>query len=121
LYSAKELVNGPLDYSSTAFRRNPCEWFFCTPVSAFPSLRPTFSAALGIFIVLAELRIRKLSLKTLIGAAIGSILGIIGASLISIVIARMNLDPHTGTFAQALVLILMAYVGLVSAPRRAST
>jgi len=74
-----------------------------------------FCGALGLFIVLAELRIRKLSLKTLIGAAVGSILGIIGASLISIIIGRMDFSrSDTGTFAQILVLILMAYVGLVS-------
>jgi uncharacterized protein YacL len=88
--------------------------FFVRPFQLSTPYALTFSAALGIFIVLAELRIRRLSLKTLIGAALGSILGIIGASLISIVISRMTLDPHTGTFAQALVLILMAYVGLVS-------
>ena len=45
----------------------------------------------------------------------GSILGIIGASLISVVIGRMaSVDPQTQTFVQLLVLILMAYVGLVS-------
>src|SRR5262249_14188878 len=73
-----------------------------------------FSAALGLLIVLAEVRVRVLSLKTLIGAAIGSILGIVGASLISVVIGRMTLDPASGTFAQVMVLILMTYVGLVS-------
>ena len=73
------------------------------------------SAGLGIFVILAELRVRKLSLKTLIGAALGSILGIVGASLISLIVGRMPLDnPHTSTFVQVMVLILMAYVGLVS-------
>jgi uncharacterized protein YacL len=90
--------------------------YYIHPIgSGFPLYNVGFSAALGIFIILVELRVRKLSLKTLIGAAVGSILGIIGASLISIVIGRMQFeDPHTQTFAQALVLILMAYVGLVS-------
>ncbi len=74
-----------------------------------------FSAALGCLIILAELRVRKLSLKTLIGAALGSVLGIIGASLISLVISRMVfLHSEALTFAQVLVLILMTYVGLVS-------
>jgi len=45
----------------------------------------------------------------------GSIMGIIGASLISVVIARMSsVNPQTQTFVQLLVLILMTYVGLVS-------
>jgi len=74
-----------------------------------------FSGAVGILIVIAELRVRKCSLKTLIGAAIGSVLGIIGASLISAVIGRMTfLQLEALTFAQVMVLILMVYVGLVS-------
>jgi uncharacterized protein YacL len=71
------------------------------------------SAALGVLIVIIELRVRKLSLKTLVGAAIGSILGIIGATLVSLIIDHMRLDPSTGNFSQLLILILMAYVGLV--------
>ena len=71
------------------------------------------STALGLLIILVELRVRKCSLKTLIGAAVGSILGITGASLISLVIHRMTLEPATGTFAQVMILLLMAYVGLV--------
>jgi uncharacterized protein YacL len=71
------------------------------------------SAGVGLLTVFAEFRIRKLSLKTLIGAAIGSILGIIGASLISLIIEHMTLENATANFAQILILILMAYVGLV--------
>ena len=80
------------------------------------NLLPTlaFSAVLGFVILLAEMRIRRLSLKTLLGAAVGSILGIMGASLISIVIGRMSLNAQTATFVQLLVLILMTYVGLIS-------
>lgn len=71
------------------------------------------SATLGLFIILVEMRVRRLSLKTLVGAAIGSILGIVGASLISIIIEHMMLDKATANFSQMLVLILMTYVGLV--------
>jgi uncharacterized protein YacL len=82
-----------------------------------PDIRLTLisSGVLGIIIILAEMRIRQLSAKTLIGAAIGSVLGIIGASLISLVIGRMNfVHPQTETFLQLLVLLVMAYVGLVA-------
>lgn len=85
---------------------------FSSPLELHLNL--VLSGVLGLLIVLAELRVRKCSLKTLIGAAFGSILGIIGASLISLVIDRMTLDPATGTFAQVIILILMAYIGLVS-------
>jgi uncharacterized protein YacL len=81
------------------------------------NLLPTFllSAGLGLVILLAEIRIRRLSLKTLLGAALGSILGIIGASLISLVVGRMSfVHPETQTFVQLLTLILMTYVGLIS-------
>jgi uncharacterized protein YacL len=72
------------------------------------------SAIVGCLVIFAETRVRLLSLKTLIGAALGSILGIIGASLISMVIGRMQISPRAETFAQVMVLILMAYVGLLS-------
>ncbi len=88
--------------------------YFVRPFHLNTPYTLALSAALGLLIVLVEIRVRRCSLKTLIGAAIGSILGIFGASLISIVIGRMTLDPATGTFAQVMVLIMMAYVGLVS-------
>jgi uncharacterized protein YacL len=72
------------------------------------------SAFIATLIVFAEIRVRLLSLKTLIGAAMGSVLGIIGASLVSLVIGRMNLTEAHENFAQIMILILMAYVGLVS-------
>jgi uncharacterized protein YacL len=87
-------------------------------VPAFRSdriLTVSISAVLGVFILLAEMRVRRLSLKTLLGAAIGSILGIIGASLISMVIGRMSLlNDTTETFLQLIILILMTYMGLIS-------
>jgi len=89
--------------------------YYVHPFGSNLPLTLIFSAALGLIILLAEMRIRMLSLKTLLGAAAGSILGIIGASLISLVVARMNfLHPQTETFIQILILILMTYVGLVS-------
>jgi uncharacterized protein YacL len=89
--------------------------YYINPFGSDLPITFSFSAALGLIILLAEMRIRRLSLKTLLGAALGSILGIIGASLISIVIGRMSFaHPQTETFVQLLVLILMAYVGLVS-------
>ncbi len=88
--------------------------YFVRPFNLDTPLTLAVSAALAALIILAELRIRRASLKTLIGAAIGSTLGIAGASLISLVIGRMPLQAAHATFAQVLVLILMAYVGLVS-------
>ncbi len=70
-------------------------------------------AAIGIVVVLFEWRLRLVSLTRLIGAAIGSILGIFGAYLFTLVI-RSSLAPgHTQSFLQIVVMLLMAYVGLV--------
>jgi uncharacterized protein YacL len=89
--------------------------YFIRPFGNNVPLTLSLSAALGAIILLAEMRIRRLSLKTLLGAAIGSILGIIGASLISLVVGRMSFaNPQTETFLQVLILTLMAYVGLIS-------
>ena len=69
--------------------------------------------AFGIAVVLFEFRLRRVSLKRLIGAVIGSILGIIGAYLFSLVIRNSIRDGPTQSFLQLFVMLLMAYVGLV--------
>ena len=89
--------------------------YYVRPFGSNLPLTISFSATLGVVILLAEMRIRRLSVKTLLGAAVGSILGIIGASLISLVIGRMNFaHTETETFIQILILILMTYLGLIS-------
>jgi uncharacterized protein YacL len=70
-------------------------------------------ALVGLAIVLFEWQLRRVSLKRLIGAAIGSFLGICGAYLFSLVI-RSSVPPgNTQSFLQILVMLLMAYVGLI--------
>src|SRR5271169_4374853 len=67
----------------------------------------------GLAVVLFEIRLRKVSLKRLIGAVIGSILGIIGAYLFSLVIRNSIHEGPTQSFLQLFVMLIMAYVGLV--------
>jgi uncharacterized protein YacL len=67
---------------------------------------------IGGAIVLFEWKLRTVSLKRLIGAAIGSILGICGAYLFALVIRSSVPAGHTQSFLQILVMLLMAYVGL---------
>jgi uncharacterized protein YacL len=68
-------------------------------------------AAAGVIVF--ELRVRALSLKRLIGAVTGSVLGIIGAALFCVVL-RSALLPGTSSAAlQIFVLLLMTYVGLL--------
>jgi uncharacterized protein YacL len=70
-------------------------------------------AAIGGGVVLFEMRLRQVSLKRLIGAAIGSVLGIFGAFLFSTVIRSSIAPGSTQAFLQLMVMLLMAYVGLI--------
>src|ERR1700682_801663 len=81
-------------------------------------LQPIFAAAGGLLaggaIILFEMRVERVSLKRLIGAAIGSILGIFGAYLMSLVLSRINgVNSPTLHFLQIFILLWMTYVGLV--------
>src|SRR6266849_6707737 len=71
---------------------------------------------IAVAIVLFEMRIRRASLKTLIGAAVGSILGIIGAYLIGTLIASQEstaVPPETRAFLTLALIVFMAYIGLM--------
>src|ERR1051326_279209 len=67
-------------------------------------------ALCGAAVVLFEIRLRQASLKRLIGAVIGSILGIVGAYLFSLVIRNSLADGALRSFLQLMVMLLMAYV-----------
>src|SRR5947207_14873450 len=82
-----------------------------------PGHRLISTAAAGfvaIAIIFFEMRIRRASLKTLIGAAVGSILGIIGAYLIGSLIMRQESISHEYRTLITLGLVsFMAYCGLM--------
>ena len=94
--------------------------FFLKPFQLAPPVAAGAGFLLGVAIVLFEIRLKQVSLKRLIGAAIGSVLGILGAFLISLVLERA-LPPQDASvgFLQILLLLLMTYVGLVVEPARA--
>ncbi len=88
----------------------------CYFIEPFRLARPQdalVGAAVGVGIVLFEWKLRSVSLKRLIGAAIGSILGICGAYLFALVIRSSVPAGNTQSFLQILVMLLMAYVGLI--------
>jgi uncharacterized protein YacL len=68
---------------------------------------------IGVAIIVFETRLRAVSLKRLIGAAIGSILGIVGAFLFSTVIRNSISPGSTQSFLMLAVMLFMAYVGLI--------
>ena len=75
------------------------------------------AACVGVVIAHAvvwfEVRLRVVSLKRLIGAVIGSILGILGAYLFSVVIKNSITHSETQRFLMLMVMLLMSYVGLI--------
>ncbi len=68
---------------------------------------------LGVSFVVFELRLERASLKRLIGAALGSTLGILAALMISHLLNLTVVDRHALSFIQVTLLLLMGYVGLI--------
>src|ERR1700722_10391574 len=64
-------------------------------------------------VIVFELRVRALSLRRLIGAVTGSVLGIFGAALFCLVLRSAPLSLSTSAVLQIFVLLLMTYVGLL--------
>jgi uncharacterized protein YacL len=64
-------------------------------------------------IIYFELRIRRASLKTLIGAAVGSTMGILGASLMGFLITLQHWDQPLKSFITLALTLFMAYCGLL--------
>ena len=84
--------------------------FTLRPFGLDPWVSAVGGLLLGASIIFFEIRLEKVSLKRLIGAAVGSVLGIIGAVLMSVVLERAL--PQQ-TFLPIGILLLMTYVGLI--------
>ena len=87
--------------------------FYLRPFDLQPLPAAGVGVLLGLAIIVFEMRLRAVSLKRLIGAVIGSILGIFGAYLFSLVIRESIAPGSTQRFLELLVMLLMAYVGLI--------
>lgn len=87
-------------------------WFF-RPFGLTSWIAAATGAAVAGLIIFFELRVRALTLKRLFGAVIGSLLGIIGAFLFSLVLRNSLPVGRTQSLLQLGVLLLMTYVGLV--------
>ncbi len=71
-------------------------------------------AGFGLAILVLEVRLRQVSLKRLVGAAVGSLLGIIGALAMGLLLNISGAFPRpTLAFLQVALLLVMTYVGLV--------
>ncbi len=80
-------------------------------------LTPALAAGAGLLLSLAvflfERRLRRASLRRLIGAAAGSTLGILGAYLMHLVLQHTSMPEGSKSFLGVAILLVMAYIGLV--------
>jgi uncharacterized protein YacL len=67
----------------------------------------------AIAVILFEVRLRRASLRRLIGAAAGSILGIVGAYFTTLVLAHTSMPESTRSFFSLAIFLVMAYIGLI--------
>ena len=80
------------------------------PLQAQPWVSAAAGLVLGGCIIFFEIRLEQVSLKRLIGAAFGSVLGISGAFLMSLVLDKAMPDQP---FLPVCLLLWMTYVGLI--------
>ncbi len=78
-----------------------------------PLYAALFGVLLGLVGVLFEIRLRRSSLKRLIGAVVGSLAGILCAYLIALVLSGTSIEPRTQSFLQVALLLILTYLGMV--------
>jgi uncharacterized protein YacL len=81
------------------------------------NLKPGPAALAGLafagLVFITEWRLKKASLRRLIGASVGSILGILGAYLMNLVLAHTSMPEASRSFLGMALLLVMTYIGLV--------
>ena len=82
--------------------------YFLSPGHVSPWIAAAGGTVLGGCIIFFEIRLEQISLKRLIGAAAGSVLGIFGAFLMSLVLAKA-----APPWLQIGLLLWMTYVGMI--------
>ena len=87
-----------------------CAGYFLRPFQLSAAVGGALGGAAGIIVVVFEIRLKQVTLKRLIGAAFGSLLGIFGGYLISLVLDRALPNSQ---FMQIALLAFMWYCGLV--------
>jgi uncharacterized protein YacL len=87
--------------------------FFLRPFGLRPSIAAVLGALAAATVIVFELRVRALSIKRLLGAVLGSVLGIAGAALFGMVLSASLPAGGTRALLQLFVLMLMSYVGLI--------
>ncbi len=87
--------------------------FFLRPFGLQPWGAAVLGAVSAAAVIVFELRVRALSIKRLLGAVLGSVLGIAGAALFGMVLSGSLPPGGTRALLQLFVLMLMSYIGLM--------
>jgi uncharacterized protein YacL len=87
-------------------------WFF-RPFGLNEWISAGAGALCAALIIFFELRVRALTLRRLFGAVIGSLLGIVGAFLFTLVLGNSLPAGRPRSLLEVGVLLLMTYIGLV--------
>jgi uncharacterized protein YacL len=80
-------------------------------------LRPGAGAGMGavfaLAVILFEIRLQRASMRRLIGAVVGAILGLSAALLLNLVLTHTTIPAESRSFLGVGVLLVMMYIGLV--------
>ena len=87
--------------------------YFLRPFALEPWAAAVMGAIAAAAVIVFEQRVRALSIKRLLGAVLGSVLGIAGAALFGMVLGGSLPPGGTRALLQLFVLMLMTYVGLM--------
>ena len=98
-----------------------CTTVLCYELAPF-GLHGTLAAAVGfllaVAILLIELRLRRAKIGKLLGGALGAVLGIFAALLVTLVISRTSESEPTKSFLAYAALFAFAYLGFVLGSER---
>jgi uncharacterized protein YacL len=88
--------------------------YFLRPGALPPWPAAAVGTIVGCLIVAFEVRVRRISLQRLLGAAVGSIFAILGAYLMTLVLGQAFPENRdTVPFLQVMILLWMTYCGMV--------
>lgn len=87
--------------------------FHFHPFGLTPVVAATSGLLFSLAIFVIETRLQRASLRRLIGAAVGSTLGILSAYLMGLVFARTSIPEGSRSFLGVALLLVMTYIGLV--------
>ena len=87
--------------------------FHFRPFSLSRTTSTLAGVTFAVAVIFLELRLRRASLRRLIGAVTGSIVGILGAYLTSLILTHTTMPESTRSFFSLAVFLVMTYIGLV--------